>query len=312
LYPDKRHEPTVVTYRELIVLTGAIMLLMWLLFPRHMIEEAIENEKSNYDLTLIYLKSIASAYPDNPRNWLRLLDAQLKMGRTEEAEAIFGKLSRMHAITADQTRELAYRLLKNRYLHAGGSEKKRMRRMLRERMKALLESDDPALWYSVAEDAQRLQMPDLAFDAWRKRLLHATVIDPSEVEKAFWLGVANHREAEATALAEAALARDPDPRTLKLLVDRYHGKARYDRAAALLARYYEISGQPNYLFDAAQNYLWAKEKHRAIALLQRHEAALLHDRQLSERLIRFYLANGALKAAHAFTLRVLKSQKVLP
>ena len=313
MYADRQKEPTVITYPEL---AGIIMLtavLMVLIFPKQNIEKAIREESSNYDLTLIYLRSIAEAYPDNPDNWLRLIDAQLRMGETEAAGKVFTKLSKTPALDKIYLDLLSFRLIRTRYEKSKDpATKARLKAVLHKRLAQFVASSDPTLWYTALHEAQRIQLPEIAFQALQKRITHSVLIDPKEVKEGFFLGLSLGKKREAEALLAKALAHHPDPQLYRLLRDHYLGEKAYAEAGETALACYTKRHDPDCLLDAVRYLFSAQRDKEAVALLKRYETDYLTDSDISEKIIKLWLANNRLQEAHDFTLRLMKRQKVLP
>ena len=312
MHADKREEPTVITFWELtgiILLTAALLVLF---FPKQRIEKAIREEKSNYDLTLIYLRSIAESYPENPDNWLRLIDAQLRMGETKEAQQVLMKLSQTPGMDKIYLDLLSFRLILTQYEKSKDpATKKRLRPVLQKRLESFVASSDPSLWYTAFHEAQRLHFPNIALQALEKRLTHTVLIDPEEVKKGFFLALSLHKESDAVKLLTQALAKNPDSSIYRLLRDHYLATENYAAAGETALTYYRQVQQPRYLLEGVQYLFNTHRDKAAIATLKKYENRYLDNDTVSEKIIQLWLANNRLQEAHAFTLRLMQHKKVV-
>ena len=312
MYADKGKEPIVITFWELtgiVLLTAALLVLF---FPKQRIEKAIREEKSNYDLTLIYLKSIAKSYPDNPDNWLRLIDAQLRMGETKEAQEVLMKLSRSPGVNKMYLDLLGFRLILTQYEKSKDpATRKRLRPVLQKQLEHFVASSDPSLWYTAFLEAHKLHFPDITLQAMKKRLQHTVFIDPEEVKKAFFLALSLHKEFDAVALVTDALAKNPDSSLYRLLRDHYLATKNYAAAGKTALAYYRQTRRPRYLLEGVQYLFDARRDKAAIAALKQYENRYLDDDAVSEKIIQLLLANNRLQEAHAYALRLMRHKKVV-
>ena len=313
MFSRNSKEPVVITFGELfmmLALTGALMVLF---FPKARIEQGIETEKSNYDLTLVYLKSIAHAYPNDPQNWLRLLDAELSMGKTEAAQQIFAQLKRFPDIDKSSLDYMGYKLLKTRYFQTAEAwRKEELRTLLARKLEEFISSDESSLWLIARQEATELQMPRLVFAALKKRITRGNMADPDDVAALLRLAPALHRVSEALTLAETALRQSGDRRIYMLLKKECLAAEDYAACAKISRLCYERCGDAEAFLDAAKYLFWAKKPKEARALLRSGEARFLHDPQTAQKIIRLYLANGMTAEAHRYTLQLLEAERVLP
>ena len=301
-----------ITNSELFILLALTLALMVLFFPKNMIENAIEEEKSNYDLTLIYLKSIAAAYPDDPQNWRRLLDAELKMGDTADAEKIFQKLDTRIKMTEEERAFWNYRLLKDRYERSKGPQKEQIKKLLLEKLHRFLNSRHPSRWYLVMEEARDLNMPKLRFEALKKSMLHTTLVDETQLQEALTLATQLGREKDLKTILHHIASIAPDEKMRKTVEDHYLATQDYAGAARFFEACFQQSSNSDALLKSMRYYFWAKKPQKALFLLDSNKTVLLKDPKTAEAVIKLLLENNRLKEAKSFTLETLKKQKVLP
>ncbi len=312
MFHDSQNEPKVITLPELLVMLFLSLSLMVLFFPKNSIQEAIESEKSNYDLTLIYLKSIAQAYPDDPHNWFQLMDAQLKMGRLQEAEKTFEKVQRFDTIDRSRLAVMGYRLIKIRYLKSGDAmQKKQLFSMLRQKLQTFIQSNDPSLWLTAAREAKALHLHRLRYDALKKRLIHFSIVDSDELREIFRLGQKLGRKQESIALLEALIQKRADMEIARILKSYYLSQSDYLHTARLCRMLFEQFGKQDCFFEAVKYAFFANQHKDALQLLEKHRMAFVDNPVTSEKIIRLYLANGYVQKAREYTLLLLRKEGVL-
>ena len=297
-------------------ITGIVILtsiLLILFFPKQSIEKAIEQEQSNYDLTLIYLKSIAHAYPEDPGNWLRLINAQLRMGQTEEAEKILHKLKNLPNLNKIYLEILSYQLIRTRYAKSQDKKQKaKLYGILKRRLKTFAASEEPSFWHIAIKESTALALPDITFQALQKHIAHSTLQNTAQIKEAFYLGLALHQKAKAVKIVEDAFAKSGDPALCQLLKANYLEEKAYAKAAETLYVCYQQHQNVQTLLDAAQYFFTAGEKQKAVKIVQKYQKRYLEDAVTAQKIIQLYLANDALAAAHAFALEVMQKKEVLP
>ncbi len=307
-------EPKVITFAEIAMLIALTTALMVLFFPKNSIEKAIESEKSNYDLTLTYLKSLVQAYPEDPENYRRLMEAELKMGNAAEAAYLFQK-SGEHIRMSDQEKAIwHYRILKERYLKSEGAQREEIRKLLLRKLHRMLQSNHPSQWFLVIEEAKVLQMPELRFAALEKYLLHTTLPDDAKITALIRVArQLNKTENLQRVFQHLASISLPDTTVQKieralLAAEDYASAARFFESCY---RHSENGSKNSMLLKSIHYYYWAKIPQKARTLLQEEREQLTADNTTAEALIKILLANGELKAARTFTLQLLRKEKVL-
>jgi hypothetical protein len=293
----------------MIVLVAALLVLF---FPKQRIVHGIETEKSNYDLTLVYLKSIAHAYPDNPENWMRLLDAELTMGNTQSANNIFTRLKQFKNIDQTSLTYMGYKLLKTKYQHSAPLRKAQLRKLLKAKLREFIRGDDSTLWLIALQEARELQMPEIELAALERRISQSELINPAEVRTALQLAEVTHKTHKVLNLAEAALRKSADPKIYEILKNYSLARQAYGEAAKVSASWFRQSGDKAAFADAAKFYFWAKKPETARKFLRKYEVRFLNDPATAQHIIRLYLANNMPEEAHRYTLELLKHERILP
>ncbi len=307
-----KNAPSVVTFAELLMIALLALSMLLLFYPRYSIDHLIASEESNYDLTLIYLRNIARAYPNDPKNWERLMQVALKAGETKLAQQIY-RTHFQHAKTdAQMVMMSAYKLLKTRYLQERDKAKKEvLRAQLLRTMEQFLQNRHPSLWYLVMRDARSLALARMELKARRKMLSYTDRPDPSDVLAAFRLAVGLGRSKEAIALLEEGYKKSHDP-TLARKLARYAAWRDDRKAGRLYADLYRHNHHEEELLLAMESYFRAKEPKKALALLHTYAKMALHDDATAAKIIKLLLANGMVAQARSVTLEAMRMRGVLP
>ena len=108
----KNREKSIITKTETLALIVFTTLMLVLFFPKNSIQKHIEDEESNYDLTVIYLQNILKAYPNKKENYLKLAKIYLKMGKLKKSQEMLNNYNKNSDNSNIDT--LAYNLLKTK------------------------------------------------------------------------------------------------------------------------------------------------------------------------------------------------------
>jgi hypothetical protein len=147
----------VVTYKELSFIFIVFVFILFVLHPKDLIKEQILREKSNYDLSMLYLKNILEQEPDNEEVMLLLAQQSLASGNKDLSVKLLELLlkSKDKKIRTRVT-FLSYDLLKDDYHLLKDEEKKRK---LKKKLKTLMaqivkdhvyKEEDLNKWYAEA------------------------------------------------------------------------------------------------------------------------------------------------------------------
>jgi len=309
LSKQNRFEPKVITYYELagiVVLTFSLLILF---FPKNSVKKVIQNEKSNYDLTIIYLKSIAQAYPDDPDNWLRLIEAYLQIGKIEEAKNVFERFEKKANIDKEELKILNYKLIKGEYIKSKDQTQKiKLLKELKNELENFLKSSNPSLWYFVLTESQKLDLETIQLKTLQKRVYHANYIDPAEVTKAFFLAKKLDKNDQAVRLLEYSALKSKDRKLFDLLISQYLSKKEYPKIAKLYVRKYLETKNSAHFLDAAKFYLLAENEKRALEWLKKYRNSFLDAPKTSIDILKLYLSYQKLDEARDFVLSLMKQK----
>jgi len=211
-----------VTIPELIAIALLGVFILFLFYPKTKIEHMIANEKSNYDLTLIYLKSIAEAYPDDRSNWQRLIQAYLKAGKTEEAQKVYESYFVDQNSTDDMAALTAYRLLKAKYLKRQNSvEKVQMKLLIEKYLRELIATGRQSVWFLVLMDARSLDLPQIRLEVLQKMIKASKTPEIARLMEAYRLAAALDKKEIAIKLLQEGYEKTKNPKVAKELIRFY-------------------------------------------------------------------------------------------
>lgn len=79
----QNNKPYVATYKEIIVGFIAFSLILFLLYPKDMLQEQVISENANYDLSILYLKNMLKRDPKNEKLMLALATQSIKANKKD-------------------------------------------------------------------------------------------------------------------------------------------------------------------------------------------------------------------------------------
>ena len=80
---DEFEEVYVVTYKELIFISVVFAIILIVLYPKDLIKQEIASERSNYDLSMLYLKDLLKHSPKDESLKLILAEQSLRSGKKD-------------------------------------------------------------------------------------------------------------------------------------------------------------------------------------------------------------------------------------
>lgn len=144
----------VVTYPEVIGLFLTFLAVLYLLYPKAMLEKQILAESSNYDLTATYLENMLRLDPSNKKLMLVLAKTAQKSGKNDLALKLLDVLlkDKEMAMSAEIL-TLKYRLLRSDYQYASAEAREKIKQRLSRLMQKIVKLDiaelsDKPYWYS--------------------------------------------------------------------------------------------------------------------------------------------------------------------
>ena len=108
----------VVTYQELIFIFIVFSVILIVLYPKDLLKEQILSEKSNYDLSMLYLKNLIKHNPEDESLMLILAEQSLRTGKRDLSLRLLELLLESKSIeNRHKSTLLSYELLKDEYYY---------------------------------------------------------------------------------------------------------------------------------------------------------------------------------------------------
>jgi hypothetical protein len=268
----------VITYKELVFTFIVFVVILFVLYPKDLLKDQILSEKSNYDLSMLYLKNLLKHNPEDESLMLILAEQSLRTGKKDLSLRLLGLLLKSKNIEHRQRATLlSYELEKDNYFYIKDKEQRKKQlkklRTLYDNIfyQKMYKEEDSDFWYKESLFVKN----DIATYYF---LVEKLKKDPKNVkflEKAYYLSI--------------DLDIPKDSRKYIQLLAKYDSKNK-DKWA--LSEYY--------MYINNKEYKLAKE-----LLVSKKDISL----QWYERLGDFYLMRKQYKTASKIYLDIMKSQK---
>jgi hypothetical protein len=245
----------VATYREIIIGILTFALILFVLYPKQLIMEQILQEKSNYDLSVLYLKNMLRNDPKNEQLILTLAQKSIKSQKRDLALSLLELLKRSkHPEVQKQAYLLSYELLKQNYFFLENKhETRKMQKLRKELEKVFLfilnrhfyqEKDLPMLY----KEAMFLQSKAAQYELLKERL-HMQPKSVKLLRDALYLSTQLQKYDEALNYLQRLTQ-----------LDKQHIKRWNNQHYFLLTRIYDYKEFETYLLNAANNSTFWQNK----------------------------------------------------
>ncbi|QOP44912.1 hypothetical protein [Sulfurimonas paralvinellae] len=125
----------VATYKEIIIGFITFALILFVLYPKELIMDQILKEKSNYDLSVLYLKNMLRNDPKNEKLILTLAQKSIKSQNRDLALSLLELLKKSNHIEVQkQAYLLSYELLKQNYFFLENKHETHKMQKLRKKL----------------------------------------------------------------------------------------------------------------------------------------------------------------------------------
>jgi len=266
----------VATYKEIVIGFIAFALILFVLYPKNLILEQILKEKSNYDLSVLYLKNMLRNDPKNEKLILILAQKSIKSQKRDLALRLLELLKKSpHKKVQEQAYLLSYKLLKQNYFFLQNKQNGKGIQKLRKELATVFLTILNKGFYTnknlsmLYKEAMFLNSKEAQYLLLTKRLQ----LDPHNIKMlsdAYYLAVAMKKYKDALNYLEKLSA-----------LDAKHAKKYKDANYFLLMQVYSYKELEQYLLQKARNsQYWQK------------------------RLIEFYLEHKKYKKASAYYMQL--------
>lgn len=340
---DKNGE--VVSYFEAFLVFIVFSFVLFVLYPKDMLQRQILAESSNYDLTAIYLENMLRLEPENRELTVALLKASIRSGKYDLALKVIEALEK-GADEALLKELMGYRIeaLKVKYF---STNEKKFQDEARSEISVLLkeaaekgryEEKELEHWYALSREfslntqalfflnaliagEERAQWLEECFylssemrdeKMQNECLMKLRRIDQSRYEKwteqAFYLAVKEGKTEQAISLIKDMASRSL--RWHKELAKFYVELKRYKESSKEYMRLYKgaksTQEKKAYFLKALEALQYGSLMEEAAALAREYEAFYYRDREMSLKLIKLYLGAGKLDDAKRLSIQRLK------
>jgi len=348
---DTKHsvkQPEVVaTNGEIFFIFLIFLIFLFLLYPKEMLQKQVLSEKSNYELTGVYLENMLRLDPGNTKLMLAAVAVSIERGNLDLSEKLLQVLRKSDDVSTRNKLEMVeYRLvtmqIRNSHNRRYIAQK---RKILSEIVKRVAEEkrferNDALVWYRRAiETSQKkiaLQFIESLSDSDDPDDLEQCVymmIQPENrhkrvkcAEKLSQYGGASAKKwlvaawtlygqegdyKKAIEILEKLVKIDPSYRDI--LAETRRAAGRFVESSDLYLLLYRKSSSPErkkeYLYKAVLALASGKLNRKAVELAQRYEGKYLNDDEMMQKFIKLYLSMGELEAARALSLKMMEKEQ---
>ncbi len=327
---------SVITYPEIIGLFITFIAILYLLYPKEMLEKQVLSESSNYDLTTAYLENMLRLDPSNKTLMLVLAKTAQKSGKNDLALRLLELLIKdKDAVMTSEVLQLKYRLLKSDYQHLTDKKQQKIKIQLAKLLQKIgilnmINISDREYWYQeliwsenyvkafdLIQNVLKKNPHDIFWmkqcytialkldrkdesEACLDRLLH----DDNEQHE-YWLAQAysfarqNHNDKKAKVLLEELkkYSQKWTEEEAKLALQTGVYQQASDIYLQLSENAKEQSKQKEWLLLALSSLQQGNLMEEAVTLAKRFEIHYINDSEMMEIWLKLYLSAGDLKSA---------------
>jgi len=339
----------VATYKELIVTFVIFCVILIVLYPKEIIKEQILSEKSNYDLSMLYLRNLLDHDPENEQLMLILAEQSLRTGKIDLSLRLLDLLHKSkNPDYRNKSNKLSYELIKDRYFYISDEsilvkERKKLKKFFYSIFKdKKFKEENYDMWYREA----MFNSHDVATYYFVKKLLIKEPLDIDYLQSAYYMANKFNDSEEAVGYLDLLMKYDPNQKE-KWLADRYYVlmndkeykeaelfledkskdslKWKIELAEFYLMRKKYVSASNVYmsLFDESSDYKVKKNyfykatgalqagSHlkRAASLGNKYENYYINDLGVRKFLLKMYIATGNLEYASDLSMKILRKEK---
>ncbi|MBU0719745.1 hypothetical protein KJ877_00225 [bacterium] len=335
----------VATYKELVIAFLTFSVILFFLYPKDLLKEQILSEKSNYDLSMLYLKNMLANDPENESLMIALAELSLQSGKKDLSLRL---LELLHGSKDTQIRHkaylLSYRLAKEDYFFVEEKEQKEQILLkLRQVFSSIIQekvytTDELEQWY---EEAMFLSEYTNAYMLLKERL-SKNIKSIKLLEESYYFAERMHDEKDSLRFLHALQTTDIDRRYTWLIVEyrkmiknkeyknaekflQYHAKdslkwveelamfysflREYVKASdeyiTLYRQTKQYSSKVKYFMKAVEALQAGNKTREAVELAYTYEDNFFSDKTMRMYILKLYLASGDLKKASDLSKKIL-------
>ncbi|MGB3962825.1 MAG: hypothetical protein WBK95_11360 [Sulfurimonas sp.] len=346
---DNQHVKNyVITYKELLFTLIVFSVILIVLYPKDLIKNKILSEKSNYDLSMLYLQNLLQHDPSNEQLMLILAEQSLRSNKKDLSLRLLELLLESEVVAhRDKATLLSYELQKDDYFYI---QDPLLQIPARKKLQILFEKifskkmyDDAEYdkWYEEAVFADN----KAAMYYFLKKKLEKDPTNNQLLENAYYLAIASKEYDRASKYVDLLIQNDKEQHE-KWLLDKYYmlvnaqndqkiqamleeeatrSKAWKTRLAEyyLMRRSYKASSdaylalfneesdytqKKNYFFKAIGALQAGNLLSESAALAKKYEHNYIRDKEARKLLLKVYMATNNLDHAAALSEKILKEK----
>lgn len=343
---NKRIE--VVSYLEAAIVFCIFAFILYVLYPKDMLEKQVLSENKNYDLTAIYLENMLRLEPENKELTVALIESSIKSGKFDLALKMIAVLEKeSFDLPAEALISYRFEALKVRYF---SSNEKRFQKETISQLQMLLTEviedkhympESLEYWYKGAREFS-INKEALFFlykllekeetSLWLKECFYLSAdikdekmqedclvrlrqIDASHYNE--WTQTAYYLAVESGKIEQAlALLKDMASKSVKWRIElaKFYVKLKhYKKASSEYMVLYKTSrsasDKKRYLLKALEALQYGSLMDEAAVLARKYEALYYRDKEMSGVFIRLYLSGNKLEDAKRVSIKRLKYMK---
>lgn len=341
---NNEEEVYVVTYKELLFSLVVFIIILVALFPKGILKDQISADKSNYDLSMVYLKDLLEHNPDDESLQLILLEKSIQMGDINASLTLSQNLlSSENEYIKQKSILLAYETKKAKYFSIKNEKEQKavyneLEKLFQIIFAKKLYDDNIHKWY---EEAALVQNNHAAY-YFLQTLLNKDPRNVNLLSDGYYLSMKLYKREDTMKYLNAlekydtqnalkwAMAKydilihykdynsaeiilqqyaDNSVEMKNRLADFYLMMQKYQAASDVYMKLYFISAdtktKQEYFIKAVETLQSGNLMKHAAKLVHKFENNYIHDRKMRKFFLKVYLAAGELEYASELSKKIL-------
>lgn len=334
----------IVTNKELLFIFLVFIAILVVLHPKDLIKEQVLSEKSNYDLSMLYLKNILEQEPDNEVMMLLLAEQSLSSGNKDLSLKLLELLLKSKDdVIRQRVTFLSYDIIKNNYEY---SKDEKLKIRLKELLAKIIEDnvypkEDIRKWYEeaifldydeakyvfikqiLAEDERNVELIKIAYylsvtlnqsddtTDYIHRLAEYDTQRSAEWKRDEYYTLIHHKEYERAEVLLRVYAEESLEWTLRL-AEFYLMRGRYKESSKIYIDLFNSSNdyveRKNYFFKSVRALQGGNYLEETAKLARSYESYYAKDREVRNFLLKVYMATGYLDYAFILSKQILDKE----
>jgi len=350
MYNANKEPVSVITNKELLFLIGVFIFILVQLYPKNILQKIIEDDHSDYALTMVYLKDLLKHNPNDPMLNLVYLKKKMEVRDVNVSIPLAKKLMKVDQESIrDEATLLAFKAEMIKYFQIKDPlERKKLfpqiKRLFSIVYRKKLYDDNAQEWYSNATFVQN----EAARYFFLKKLLEKEPKNVALLRDAYFLALKLGYKKDANSYMDSLIVYDTkksqqwtfEKYNALIAFKKYHeaqlvlekNANKSIKIKELLASFYlmrslYMSASKTYLDlskevdDKIQHDIYVKKAiealqsgnmlNQAAKLAKRYEKQYIKDTKMRQFILKIYLAAGKLNWADEYAKQILRSEGIL-